>query len=172
MLSPFELARLCYERRIPSRLDHDERRTELAEAVWRLIRREGVRGASVRAVAREAGLSMGSVRYFFSTQDELLQFAMRAIITRAAARMQSRAADRDALVSKGDAGEAAAQVLSRLGPIAEDRDLDLDLEIERLWSLLDGLTLHILLQLAPTTTTQRAGDILRTHLRDLQHPAT
>ena len=57
---------------MPVRLDHDERRTELAEAVWRVIRREGVRGASVRGVAREAGLSMGSVRYFFGTQEELL----------------------------------------------------------------------------------------------------
>jgi hypothetical protein len=60
--------------------------------------------------------------------------------------------------------------LSRLGWIAED--CDLALEIERLWSLLEGLTLHILLQLAPTTTARRAGDILPTHLRDLQHQVT
>ncbi|MEJ7771769.1 MAG: TetR family transcriptional regulator C-terminal domain-containing protein [Geodermatophilaceae bacterium] len=201
------------------RLDHDERRTELAEAVWRVIRREGVRGASVRGVAREAGLSMGSVRYFFGTQDELLRFAMRAVIARAEVRIQAGSADRDKLVAQGDAGAAAAQLLEQILPLDDERvadaqvwlaftvqgtvdegmakirreadegvrqlcekcvtdlaelglvatDRDRGVEIERLWSLLDGLTLHILLDLAPPSAS-RAGQILRTHLADLQHP--
>jgi len=201
------------------RLDHDERRTELAEAVWRVIRREGVRGASVRGVAREAGLSMGSVRYFFGTQDELLRFAMRAVIARAEVRIQAGLADRDKLVAQGDAGAAAAQLLEQILPLDDERvadaqvwlaftvqgtvdegmakirreadegvrqlcekcvtdlaelglvatDRDRGVEIERLWSLLDGLTLHILLDLAPPSAS-RAGQILRTHLADLQHP--
>ena len=200
-------------------LDHDERRTELAEAVWRVIRREGVRGASVRGVAREAGLSMGSVRYFFGTQDELLRFAMRAVIARAEVRIQAGSADRDKLVAQGDAGAAAAQLLEQILPLDDERvadaqvwlaftvqgtvdegmakirreadegvrqlcekcvtdlaelglvatDRDRGVEIERLWSLLDGLTLHILLDLAPPSAS-RAGQILRTHLGDLQHP--
>jgi len=200
-------------------LDHDERRTELAEAVWRVIRREGVRGASVRGVAREAGLSMGSVRYFFGTQDELLRFAMRAVIARAEVRIQAGSADRDKLVAQGDAGAAAAQLLEQILPLDDERvadaqvwlaftvqgtvdegmakirreadegvrqlcekcvtdlaelglvatDRDRGVEIERLWSLLDGLTLHILLDLAPPSAS-RAGQILRTHLADLQHP--
>ena len=201
------------------RLDHDERRTELAEAVWRVIRREGVRGASVRGVAREAGLSMGSVRYFFGTQDELLRFAMRAVIARAEVRIQAGSADRGKLVAQGDAGAAAAQLLEQILPLDDERvadaqvwlaftvqgtvdegmakirreadegvrqlcekcvtdlaelglvatDRDRGVEIERLWSLLDGLTLHILLDLAPPSAS-RAGQILRTHLADLQHP--
>jgi len=201
------------------RLDHDERRTELAEAVWRVIRREGVRGASVRGVAREAGLSMGSVRYFFGTQDELLRFAMRAVVARAEVRIQAGSADRDKLVAQGDAGAAAAQLLEQILPLDDERvadaqvwlaftvqgtvdegmakirresdegvrqlcekcvtdlaelglvatDRDRGVEIERLWSLLDGLTLHILLDLAPPSAS-RAGQILRTHLADLQHP--
>jgi AcrR family transcriptional regulator len=41
-----------------------------------VIRRDGVAAASVRAVAREAGTSMGALRHWFATQDELLHFAM------------------------------------------------------------------------------------------------
>lgn len=55
---------------------------ELAEAVWRVIRRDGLEHASVRNVAREAGLSMGSLRHYFSTQSELLIFALRLVIER------------------------------------------------------------------------------------------
>ena len=204
------------------RLDHDERRTELAEAVWRVIRREGVRGASVRGVAREAGLSMGSVRYFFGTQEELLHFAMRAVIARATARVQAGAGDRDAMVARGDAAAAAAEMLEQILPLDDERlgeaqvwlaftvegavdegmakirqeadegvrqlcqtcvtgladlglvaaDRDLGLEMERLWSLMDGLTLHILLDLAPASDSEsRTTEILHTHLRDLQNPA-
>lgn len=206
---------------MPVRLDHDARRTELAEAVWRVIRREGVRGASVRGVAREAGLSMGSVRYFFGTQEELLHFAMRAVIARATERIQAGASDREALVARGDAADAAAQLLEQILPLDEERlgeaqvwlaftvqgavdegmagirqeadegvrqlcekcvtdlaglglvgsDRDIGLEVERLWSLMDGLTLHILLELGRPSAS-RAGEILRIHLRDLQHPAS
>lgn len=202
------------------RLEPDQRRTELAEAVWRVIRREGVRGASVRGVARAAGLSMGSVRYFFGTQEELLHFAMRAVIARATARIEAAASDRDALVAQGDAAAAAARLLEQILPLDSERlgeaqvwlaftvqgvvdegmarirreadagvrqlcqmcltdlagrglvanERDLDLEVERLWSLLDGLTLHILLDLTPPSV-RRVDKILRTHLGDLQHPA-
>lgn len=43
-------------------------RRELAEAVWRVILRDGVEGASVREVAAEAGLSSGSLKHYFGSQ--------------------------------------------------------------------------------------------------------
>ncbi len=67
---------------MPRVVDPVARRNDLAEAVWRVIRREGLEGASVRAVAREAGLSMGSLRHYFGTQSELLIFAMRMVMDR------------------------------------------------------------------------------------------
>ncbi len=70
-------------------VDIEARRTELAEALWRVIRRDGLERASVRNVAREAGLSMGALRHYFGTQDELLAFAMRLVIERARGRMEA-----------------------------------------------------------------------------------
>ncbi|MFC9436108.1 TetR/AcrR family transcriptional regulator [Nocardia sp. NPDC057030] len=55
---------------------HQQRRQEIAEAVWRVIQRDGLENASVRKVATEAGLSMGSLRHYFSTQSELLAFSL------------------------------------------------------------------------------------------------
>lgn len=64
---------------MPKIVDHEQRRWELVRAVWAVIRERGVQGASVRAVAREAGWSPSSVQYYFTTQGELLRFALRAM---------------------------------------------------------------------------------------------
>jgi AcrR family transcriptional regulator len=64
---------------VPKIVDHEQRRWELVRAVWTVIRERGVQGASVRAVARQAGWSPSSVQYYFSTQAELLLFALKAI---------------------------------------------------------------------------------------------
>jgi AcrR family transcriptional regulator len=61
-------------------IDSDSRRRELAEAVWRVVLREGIEAASVRKVAAEAGISKGSLRHVFPSQSELLAFAMELII--------------------------------------------------------------------------------------------
>ena len=53
---------------MPKLVDHEQRRRELGEAVWRVIRRDGVEAASVRRVAQESGWSAGSLRHYFSTQ--------------------------------------------------------------------------------------------------------
>jgi AcrR family transcriptional regulator len=67
---------------MPKLVDHEERRRELGEAVWRVIRRDGVDAASVRNVADEAGWSAGALRHYFSSQLELLAFAMQLVVDR------------------------------------------------------------------------------------------
>jgi AcrR family transcriptional regulator len=63
-----------------ARLDSDVRRRQLAEALWRVVLRDGIEAASVRKVAAEAGLSAGSLRHVFPTQSELLAFAMQLVV--------------------------------------------------------------------------------------------
>jgi AcrR family transcriptional regulator len=70
-------------------VDAAERRRGIAVSVWRVIRRDGVQGASVRAVAREAGTSMGALRHWFATQDDLLHFAMTLVVERARERVEA-----------------------------------------------------------------------------------
>jgi AcrR family transcriptional regulator len=98
-------------------VDPAQRRSDLAEAVWRVVRREGLEGASVRAVAREAGLSMGSLRYYFGTQSELLVFAMRMVTDRIERRVAS-------LHLPDDPRRAAETVLLELLPLDDERQAE------------------------------------------------
>lgn len=80
---------MCYFGAVVHTIDGRQRRRNLSEAVWRLILRDGLAAASVRGVAQEAGLATGSVRHFFSTQSELLVFAMQELIDTVTARVQA-----------------------------------------------------------------------------------
>jgi AcrR family transcriptional regulator len=82
---------------MPKVVDHVARRTALAEAVWRVITRDGLAAASVRAVAAEAGLSAGSLRHFFPAQSDLLVYAMNLVVERIESRVASIAAAAPAL---------------------------------------------------------------------------
>jgi TetR/AcrR family transcriptional regulator, transcriptional repressor of bet genes len=61
---------------MPKQVDREERRREIAAAVLRLVATRGVEAASLRAVAAEAGVSMGAVQHYFTTRDEMLRFAL------------------------------------------------------------------------------------------------
>ena len=99
---------------MPKVVDPVERRRELAQAVWRVVLRDGLDRASVREVAREAGLSMGSLRHYFGSQSELLRFAMRMVI--------DRIEDRVAALELPDAPrDAVRTVLAELLPLDSGR---------------------------------------------------
>jgi AcrR family transcriptional regulator len=99
---------------VPKVVDHEQRRRELAEAVWRVIRSNGVDGASVRTVAQEAGWSAGALRHYFRTQSELLDFAIEL----AAERIRQRVA---AFQLADDPRRAVEQLLSELLPLDDER---------------------------------------------------
>ena len=72
---------------MPKIVDHEQRRTQIAEATWRVILDNGMEGATVRNIAKEAGLSLGALRHYFSTQNELLIYAMNLVKERATNRI-------------------------------------------------------------------------------------
>ncbi|WP_406314133.1 TetR/AcrR family transcriptional regulator [Streptosporangium sp. NBC_01639] len=99
---------------MPKVVDPAERRLLLAEAVLRVMRRDGLEQASVRNVAREAGLSMGSLRHYFASQSELMVFAFRTVINR----IESRLAG---LEPEADPRRRAQSVLTELLPLDDER---------------------------------------------------
>ncbi|GAA3771558.1 TetR/AcrR family transcriptional regulator [Plantactinospora mayteni] len=99
---------------MPKVVDPAERRRELVEAVLRVMRRDGLEQASVRNVAREAGLSMGSLRHYFASQSELMVFAFRTVIDR----IESRLA---ALEPEPDPTRRAQRLLAELLPLDDER---------------------------------------------------
>jgi TetR/AcrR family transcriptional regulator, transcriptional repressor of bet genes len=67
---------------MPKVVDHDERRAELREAVWRLVERDGLQAVTLRGVADEAGCSTGALVHYFADKEELLLFAFRTVADR------------------------------------------------------------------------------------------
>ncbi|HEX5331993.1 MAG TPA: TetR family transcriptional regulator [Cellulomonas sp.] len=62
-----------------SRMPVAERRVQLIDAALRVACRDGIDAATVRAVAAEAGVSLGVVHYCFLDKDELLRAVAAAI---------------------------------------------------------------------------------------------
>jgi AcrR family transcriptional regulator len=56
-----------------------DRRLEVTEAAWRVIAREGLDRASMRAIAQELGASTGVVTHYFRDKDELTLFALERV---------------------------------------------------------------------------------------------
>lgn len=65
---------------VPKRVDHQERRREIAEALFRIAAAQGLQAVTLRAVAAEAGISMNLVQYYFPTKEEMLRFGWQRIV--------------------------------------------------------------------------------------------
>lgn len=168
---------------MPKIVNHEERKRQIAKAMWRVILDKGMEGATVRNIAEEAGLSLGALRHYFSNQDDLLVYAMTLV--------QERATERIVTVVQQDLPpkEKVMAVLLEIVPVNEEtlaemevwfafmayvkhrkdelgvpldgiwegvqkvmgyldasgllrEELDLDLETERLYALIDGIAIH------------------------------
>ena len=67
---------------MPKVVDHEERRAELRDAVWRLASRDGLEALTLRGVAAEAGCSTGALVHYFPDKEALLLFAFRTVADR------------------------------------------------------------------------------------------
>ena len=104
-------------------MDAVQRRQEIVAAVSRIIATDGLERASLREVADEAGLAVGSVRHYFASSDDLLAYAFAAVSDRILARLD--AALRGLATAAGEADPST--VLTLLGeflPLDEERGLD------------------------------------------------
>lgn len=64
---------------MPKRVDHEEKRRDLAEALFRIASARGLQAVTLRAVAAEAGVSMFQIQYYFPTKEDMLRHAWQRI---------------------------------------------------------------------------------------------
>lgn len=198
---------------MPKIVDHDKQRLLVAEAAWRVIQRDGMEQASVRNIALEAGISAGSMRHYFSTQSELLLYAMNLVSERVSTRIKQMRFDASPLEnmklllleflpntdeklvemevwyaftakSKNDPAlkqladkvydeirQAIDSVITYLIKVELARpNLDKEVEIERLYALVDGLGIHTVLR-PDQMNVKVMDDVLTLHLVSLCHGA-
>ena len=195
---------------MPKIIDHEKRREQIAEATWRVIVEQGMEGATVRGIAKEAGLSLGALRHYFATQDELLMYAMQLVKERATARIAEISAN-----EKWAPKERITKILLELLPTNQEKmiemevwfaftvyfrhkkegfdaqhdgiyaavrklldsadqlnllrkELDKEMEAERLYAVIDGLALHAYLE-PQRVDGERITKVLEHHLASLFH---
>jgi AcrR family transcriptional regulator len=106
---------------MPARIDPGLRRQQVIEAAFRLVVAEGLDGLSLRKVAAESGLNIGSVRHYFDGHHDLLVAAAEE----AGDRMGRRLARHPVEALRGMTGEAAVDALQglveELLPVDEER---------------------------------------------------
>ena len=75
---------------MPKRVDHEERRRQIADALLRTAATRGLHATGMREVAAEAGVSLRLVQYYFGTKEELMLFAMQQLAAQFAERGMAR----------------------------------------------------------------------------------
>ena len=110
---------------MPKFVDAALRRQEVVEAVFRIVAADGLERASLREVADEAELAVGSVRHYFASSDELLAHSFGVVVDRVVRRLT--AADERLAEAQPGTPEHHEGVLTLLGeflPLDEERAVD------------------------------------------------
>src|SRR5579863_7536450 len=107
---------------MPKIVDWDSRRDEILSATWRVIARDGITGATIRAIAKEANCSRGILGHYFADKADILGSALVMSHRRVVARMEAQAA--------GLAGlDALRVIMLEALPLDDQRDLEAQIEI-------------------------------------------
>ena len=75
---------------MPKRVDREERRRQIADALLRTAATRGLHATGMREVAAEAGVSLRLVQYYFGTKEELLLFATQQLAAQFSERALAR----------------------------------------------------------------------------------
>ncbi|MGW2844978.1 TetR/AcrR family transcriptional regulator [Streptomyces sp. NPDC001274] len=108
---------------MPKRVDHEERRALIAEALVRVAGRRGLHAIGMRDVAAEAGVSLRLVQYYFGTKEKLLLYGLRHLTDRFSARVGERL--RAQGLGPGPRATAEALLLTSLPTDPESRTFHL-----------------------------------------------
>jgi AcrR family transcriptional regulator len=93
---------------MPKEVDHPARRRELANAACAVIARQGLAATTLADIATQSGWSIGSIRYYFPTKDELIASALWRVGERVDDRIRQATAGG---MTVGDLRTAATELL-------------------------------------------------------------
>ena len=140
---------------MPKIVDWDAKRDEILSATWRIIAREGIAGATIRAIAKEANCSRGILGHYFSDKEDILGAALLLSHRRVGARMAAATAGRHGMA-------ALRAVMLEALPLDEQRDLEAQIEISFWGRALGNATLRDLQH----TEFDRLCGRMRDHLQE------
>jgi|SRR5690625_1249465 len=74
---------------MPKKVDHQQRRAAMAEALWKVAAYQGLEAVSLSRVAQEAGVSKGRVQHYFPSRDALLDYTATRVQDRVNQRIRA-----------------------------------------------------------------------------------
>ncbi|WP_226359702.1 MarR family transcriptional regulator [Pseudonocardia sp. ICBG1142] len=77
---------------MPKRVDHEQRRGEIADAAWRLIAEHGPAAVTLRDVSAALGVAHGAPGHYFAGRAAIVEYAFRRALDGPDARVAQRAA--------------------------------------------------------------------------------
>lgn len=122
---------------MPKIVDYAAQKQMIGEAAWRVIQREGVENASVRKIAKEAGISSGTLQHYFKTQPQLLEFTMKLVVER----VEQRFAVLNEQIIEITLC-SAIDVLLNFVPVNEEQELEAEVWLALTVKALHDPTLH------------------------------
>jgi AcrR family transcriptional regulator len=106
---------------VPKRVDHEERRRQIADALLRTAATRGLHAAGMREVAAEAGVSLRLVQYYFGTKEELLLAAMQHLAARFSVRAVARFKEASGSGGPASPRDVIAAILAEALPADDER---------------------------------------------------
>jgi AcrR family transcriptional regulator len=106
---------------VPKRVDHEERRRQIAEALLRTAATRGLHATGMREVAAEAGVSLRLVQYYFGAKEELLLYAMQQLAARFSERAMARISKIKETVDPVSPRDVIAAILTEGLPADDER---------------------------------------------------
>jgi AcrR family transcriptional regulator len=106
---------------VPKRVDHEERRRQISDALLRTAATRGLHATGMREVAAEAGVSLRLVQYYFGTKEELLLSAMQYLAARFGERAVARFKQASGSASPARPRDVIAATLAEALPADDER---------------------------------------------------
>lgn len=75
---------------MPKIVDRDQRRSEISQAILRVMAQVGVNSTTIRGIAREGGFSSGALAHYFTNKEEMINFAFGEVADTIFKRIEER----------------------------------------------------------------------------------
>ncbi|MBW1883235.1 MAG: TetR family transcriptional regulator C-terminal domain-containing protein [Deltaproteobacteria bacterium] len=105
---------------MPKIVDHEDRRTQIANAAARIMASRGLGNTTVRDIAKEAGFTSGILAHYFRDKNEVLSHALQLLDDRSADRFRPALSSNDPIQSVFEEGM----------PLDDDREVDSRVRIQ------------------------------------------
>jgi DNA-binding transcriptional regulator YbjK len=117
--------------RVPQQVRGQERRERILRAALGVIGRDGIPSVTHRRVASEAGVTLGSLTYWFATKDDLLREALRLFVDEETERLRRVGAVLTDEMAPAEIAERFSEVLEAGDGIGQVAQFELYLEATR-----------------------------------------